>query len=364
MDELPIICEQSSMPKEKVTNSKIKKSNKNGFGSEIGTITNRVTAMYDVLASLDKESEEYKVLMDRIICGQAYQQEEIDKIKGIKAKTMPKEWYNYRYNKINIDYETGEILDDEETVKEKERNIKIMVNKKPYFFIYNYDNLKSKYNTFLKEVENNCLIRFGKTFNELQNNCETEEEKQFLQSSFYKSPVFDNACTMNRICWKIEDEFKDIKLKVRQDDKKFNFKIYKSSKRYDKEHYKDIEKLYREYNRAKKENVSSMISNMNNGLEGTDTVDIANSKQVLIDNFKNKASEICVNSEELCNIVLDLCYKNKNNRQFAWDISGEQIIINLLNKNDKKIKYPVQDENGNIEWDGKRFSITEMEVCE
>ena len=78
----------------------LQKSNKNGFGSEIGTITNRVTAMYDVLASLEKDSEEYNILMDRIICGQAYQQEEIDKIKGIQAKTMPKEWYNYKYNKL------------------------------------------------------------------------------------------------------------------------------------------------------------------------------------------------------------------------------------------------------------------------
>ena len=363
IDELPIICEQKSSVKEKVDIVMLQKSNKNGFGSEIGTITNRVTAMYDVLASLEKDSEEYNILMDRIICGQAYQQEEIDKIKGIQAKTMPKEWYNYKYNKLDIDKETGEILDNEEVVCEKERNIKLMVNKKPYFFIYNYDNLKSKYNLFLKEIENNSLIRFGKTFEELKNNCETEEEKQFIKSSKYKSPVFSNPCTMNRICWKIEDEFKDIKFKVKTDDKDFDYNIYKSKKRYNKDIYKEIELLYKKYNRDKREMIKNAKTNMDNNYESKDNYDMSNSKTTLLNNFKIEASKICSNSEELCNIVIDLCYKTKNNRQFAWDISGEQIIINLLNKNDKKFKYPVQDENGNIEWNGKRFKIIEME-CE
>ena len=80
----------------------LKQSNKNGFGNAVGSITNRVTTMFDVLASLKKDSEEYNELMRRIICGQALQQEEIDKIKGIQAKPMPKEWYDYKVNKITL----------------------------------------------------------------------------------------------------------------------------------------------------------------------------------------------------------------------------------------------------------------------
>ena len=77
-----IICEQRSIPKSKVTETLLRKSNKNGFGDAIGTYTNRITAMFDVLASLKKGSVEYNELMDRIIQGQAYQQEMIDKIKA------------------------------------------------------------------------------------------------------------------------------------------------------------------------------------------------------------------------------------------------------------------------------------------
>lgn len=362
-DELPIICEQNNMPKEKITQAKLKKSNKNGFCSEIGSITNRVTAMYDVLAGLEKDSEEYNTLMDRIICGQAYQQEEIDKIKGIQAKVMPKEWYNYKYNKINTD-ENGEIIDSKEVVAEKEKNIKIMVNKKPYFFIYNYDNLRAKYNTFVKEVENNCLIKFGKTLKELKENAETLEEKQFLLSILYKSPVFNNPCTMNKICWKIEEEFKDVKLKVKQDDKNFNYQVYKTNRKYKKDTYEKINKIYKDYNKSKREGVINVNNTMTGGLEGKDNMNIANSKQVFIEYFRTQASEICPNEEELTNIVIDLCYKNKNNRQFAWDLCGEQIIKNLLKNNNNTYTYPIKDNQGEIEWNGEKYSLTKLKMEE
>ena len=56
---LPIVCEQGSCPKVKVTEKLLKKSNKDGFGNDVGTITNRVTAMFDVLASFKQGSSEY-----------------------------------------------------------------------------------------------------------------------------------------------------------------------------------------------------------------------------------------------------------------------------------------------------------------
>ena len=72
-----MVCEQKSTSKEIVTESKLRKANKNGFGNDVGTITNRVTAMFDVLAQFEKETPEYEELMYRIYCGQAYQQESL-----------------------------------------------------------------------------------------------------------------------------------------------------------------------------------------------------------------------------------------------------------------------------------------------
>lgn len=48
------------------------------FGSEIGSITNRSTSMFDVLAQYEEGSPEYEELMYRIKCSIQYQQNSID----------------------------------------------------------------------------------------------------------------------------------------------------------------------------------------------------------------------------------------------------------------------------------------------
>lgn len=355
-----IICEQKSTDKVKITQSLLKKSNKNGFGNPVGTITNRITTMYDVLSTLEKGSKEYNELIKRIICGQALQQESIDKIKGIKAKEMPKEWYNYKENKVKID-ENGEIIDDEETLKKKEFNIKLMVNKKPYFFIYNYDNLRVKYNAFIKGVKNNSLIRFGKPLKDIIDNPITKDEQIFVKSIKYKNPVFEYPSTMNKICWSIEKEFKDIKLKINNDDK-FSVNIYKTKKRYSKDLYNDILELYEQYRRCQKYNLNYKNISMDNTYIGEDSMDYNSNKALFVNTFKTEAEKICPNQEDLCNIVIDIAYSNKNSRQFAWDICGNQIIKNLLSKNNNTFNYPVKDNNGDISWNGEKYSMVKMEV--
>ena len=351
---LPIICEQSSSEKVKVTEGKLAKSNSDGFGNDVGAITNKVTAMFDVLASFEKGSPEYNEVENRILCGQAYQQESIDKIKGIKAKTMPKEWFDYKATKLNIDYETGEILDDEETVKHKEFLQRTMVNKKPYFFIYNYPQLYKEYRSHIKGVQDECLLTFRKSFEELQNQeTFTEEELNFLDRVKKYSPVFKNPCVMNKICWYIEDTFKDVKLKVR-DDSEFDTKLlktrWKPKQKPTKEVYDNIEQLYKEYKQQ-------IIDFNSDKKRHADKEDNTIRLQMFEEQIRTKAIEICPDEEALCNIVIDLCYDKKKDKKFAWVVSREQILTNLFNKSGNCYNYPIEDENGDIEWKGKKYSI-------
>lgn len=345
-----IICEQRSVPKTKVTENRLKKANKNGFGEDIGTITNRITTMYDVLASLEKGSPEYDELMERIICGQAYQQESIDKIKGIEAKKMPKKWYDYRVNKILEN-------DDEKTREEKTKDIMLMVNKKPYFFIYNYPMLMNKYRTFIKNINNNCIFKFGMEIEDLRvKKNKTEEEEMFLTSIKHKSPVFENPCTMNRICWEIEREFKDVKLKVKNNNM-FDYNIYKTNKKYSKKIYDEIKLLFKEYKKQQKQYSETITSYVRKEEK-------VEKRNAFINNFRMKAEIICPNAEDLCNIIVDIVYSGSY-KQFAWEICGEQIIKNLLCKNDNKYTYPILDENGDIKWKGYLFSLREVSaICE
>jgi hypothetical protein len=71
-------CIQYNASKKVVTEADVIKANKDGFGSKIGSITNRITAITSLMANYEPGSIEYETLRYRTQCGQALQQEEID----------------------------------------------------------------------------------------------------------------------------------------------------------------------------------------------------------------------------------------------------------------------------------------------
>ena len=330
-----VLCVQKSVQKKVVTEDDLIRSNKNGFGDDIGSTTNKITAMIDVASSFDKDSNEYKELQYRIICGQNYQQNAIDKMKGILSKSMPREWYDYHSAK---------------TVENKDFNINILADKKPYFFIYNYPYLMKKYKKYIGNANKNCLMRFGLTVDELINKTDkNEQESLFLMYYYRKMPVYLNKSTMNRICWKIEQEFDRYKDKIKNI--QFDHTILMSNGGYYlQSRFNNIKDLYEEYLLITKQHTQT-----NHGKEDKDDKKIK--RYAFIQDFKKRAYEICNNSEELCNIVVDLCYTNNSSKQFAWDICGDTIIDNLLTKSEYVIEYPIANDNGDIEFSGERFSL-------
>ena len=61
--ELPAIeCVQRNTSKVIVTENEVKKTNKNGMGNQVGTITNYVTSMMEVQSHFEKGSKEYLIL--------------------------------------------------------------------------------------------------------------------------------------------------------------------------------------------------------------------------------------------------------------------------------------------------------------
>jgi len=329
-----IFCVQKSAKPIIPTKEDLIQSNKNGFGDEIGVTTNHITAMFDVLAKFEEDSLEYKTVMKRIMCGQNYQQNAIDKIKGIVSKSMPKEWHDYRSN-----------IDDE-------FNKSIVANKKPYFFIYIYPQRKKQYNNFIKQTEATCLMRFGLTIEELialEN--KTEEQEKYLKYYYNRMPVSINKSLMNKICWRVEQEFNNYN--INKCEGIFDYKILMSDTQYSKGRYNAIKKLYQEY--IEKIQQYSQLNNSKRIIQEDKQIH----KQILTDDFKKRAYELCSNSDELCNIVLDICYKNNNSKQFAWDVCGDIFIDNLLRNNNYKYSYPVLDESGDIEFGGNKFSMIE-----
>ena len=48
----------------------------------------------------------------------------------------------------------------------------------------------------------------------------------------------------------------------------------------------------------------------------------------------------CNNEKALTNILLELCYNSGGSKYVVWDLCGEQILKNLLEKNHNKYTFP------------------------
>jgi hypothetical protein len=343
--ELPaIMCIQRKAEKVIVTEEDAIQANINSFGDEIGKTTNRITTMIDLQAKFDVDSAEYKMLDYRIMCGQLYQQNAIDKTKGIIAKPMPKEWYNADVCKIKEG-------DSEEVKKQKAFNFSIVANKKPYFMCYIYPDTMKRYKDYIYNTDCKARMEFRLSIDELINKPnKTKKEKTFLEYYYSRMPVGIEPCLLNRICWKVENEFDEF-LSKHIDYGKFDYSILKSNIIYSKNHYRIIKKLYEDY-MNELSNYHTLVANTRIEHEEATTT-----RMEFKNRFKVACSSACPNEEELCNIILDICYKNNNTKQFAWDVCGETIINNLLHKNDNIINYPVADDNGDIQFGGCKFTM-------
>ena len=342
-----LMCLQDSVPKKPPTEEDYIKSDINGFGDSIGSVTNKATNMISLREKFDPNSEEYKRLTYRISTMMNYQQNAIDRIKGVVAKPVPNEWLNPRMFKI-------EDSDDEAVISDKEINANIAAEIKPWFFIYRYSSLKSELDKYMKSVKSNCKIRFGKSLDDLiSSEDKSEEEKAFVDYYEKYMPVSRAPGTMNRICWRIEDEFQSTDVLPNVE---FDCSILKSNIEYTQEEYDGIKQLYDEYNKSMQLFLKG-IKNNDSSKEERDAFMIK-----LTEDFSISCSIICANIEALTNILIDVCYTSNKNKSFAWDIAGEQIFNNVLKNNGYRIKYPIKDDDGDIEFSGHKFSLYTQQI--
>ena len=342
-----LMCEQESGIKKVPVEEDYIESDINGFGDSIGSTTNKATNMISLREQFEPDSEEYKRLVYRISTMMNYQQNAIDRIKGVVARPVPNEWLNPRMFKIKED-------DDEKTIRDKQINTNIAAEIKPWFFIYRYSQLKVELDKYIKSVKSNCKIRFGKSLDDLYSSEEkTEEERAFIYNYEKYMPVSRAPGTMNRICFRIEDEFKTVDVLPNVE---FDYSILKSDAEYTQDEYEAVKQLYEEYNK----NMQLFLKQKHKNELGDDEVgfDIVQLKDV----FVSECNKVCPNVEVLSNIVIDLCYSSNKNKTFAWDIAGEQIFNNVLKNNGYIIQYPIKDANGDIEFCGNKFSLHTQKV--
>ena len=347
--QLPaLMCAQRKAEKRISTEEDFIRSNIGSFGNEIGQTTNWITGMYEIQAGYDSGSEEYKILDYRIRCGQLYQQNSIDKAKGIECKPMPRYWHDR--------HATNKLEDD------RQRDIcrDIVADKKPYFMRYIYPALMKQYNTYIKNTTRNSLREFQLTVTELKRmryDELSERQKEFLRYYDYRMPVGVGDCVMNKICRRFEREF-DGYIGKSSSKTMFDYNILRSDAEYTQRQFNAIKRLYDDYNKR----LSSYAI-----FADYERVDDCDSNATLLamnEEFRKECDKICPDKNVLCNIVLDICYTKSATKRFAWNLCGAEIIHNLLKKNNFEISYPVLDGDGDFEYCGERFSINTSKIEE
>lgn len=330
-------CKQHNAAKIIVTEEDVVKSNKQGFGSDIGSITNRITAMTSLLSNYDPTSVEYKTLKYRTQCGQSLQQSSIDKAKGIIPTPMPKEWYVRSANIINGN-------ETEEEIEQKQLNQKICAFKKPYFFGYNYPSLKAEYDRQIKEINSKLKSMYQKDLDEMLADENLSDEQQEVLDSYVRKICLDlSPSTMNRICWAVEKYFANYQ---EQPFEEFDYSVYKSGVEYDMSRFYLVRDCCDRYLKNKAN--SEKTSNHNHTNNAADRVQ-------LLDNFRSECESVCSNKRELCEILLDLCYVHKFNKSLVWELCGNVIIENMLSKYGYTMTYPEKSENGGYWCCGDQF---------
>ena len=340
-----IVCVQKKAEKCVITEEKLQMANKNSFGDEIGAITNRITAMYDIMTRFDRGSPQYEELEYRIKCGQLFQQDAIDRAKGIVSKPMPKMWYDIH----SLVADEG---DDALTAKQKEYNKQIVADKKPYFMIYVYPQLKREVRKFVKAAKASCASQYNITLDELLEKTDrTEEQEEFVKWYYKIYPVSDEKGVMNRLCHYVEKEFEGYVFSVKNKSN-FNRSLLESENLCKKYIGKDssdrIKELFSLY-KAFMQSVSIIVHK-----ERVSQIELTNKKDLLDEWFKRECDKACVSGKLQCDTLLKLCYSNENSKRFVWKMCGEQITKNLLNKKGSYV-YFVRDDNGDTEYGGVKY---------
>jgi hypothetical protein len=183
----------------------------------------------------------------------------------------------------------------------------------------------------------------------------TSQEEQFISWAEKKNPLDMSPSVVNKICWAIEDEFDSMNFSNRD---KFDCSMIKSGVNYSKSQYCTIESLHKWY----KKQMSELTKKHKSEYYHED-VDNLDSKEQIVNYFKEQCELTCPNKYELCDILIDMCYKGRSDKEIVWLICGETIVENLLKNNNYNLYYPSKVKyNEEFECCGAKFVMKKLKA--
>ncbi|MGK4040928.1 hypothetical protein AB0Y20_01405 [Heyndrickxia oleronia] len=350
-----ITYDKVSAPSQSLSNTNVLKTDLRSFDSKVGSITNYSTTFISMLANFKKDSDEYKILLDRIKLLRRYIGDSIDQAKGIKMKPFPSEW-----KKRDYIYED----DTDEEKQEKYKHNNLVANRKPYFMIYVYDKLRNEYREYKKKCERTCKEKFGCTLDQLLKKKNKSKQEMYYVSDYYRRmPVIKNHSVMNTLCGIIEGvDFKYKRPKNNENVQEMFDVLFDTNIPIDNDKLIKLEKLYDKF---KKKRHFKHKTNILKYIDFEQEQD--NEYEQMINEFyegiRNEANIICSNQKELANHLVYLLYKvyPNDSKEFAWSIASDGILEILEVKSDLNVQLPMKDKNGE-DYLGHKYSLRSVVI--
>jgi hypothetical protein len=187
--------------------------------------------------------------------------------------------------------------------------------------IYVYDETKREYKKYIKESNEKCRTIYNCSIDDLYKNKNflNQEQRDFLFWYEFKMPVGIGSCSMNQICKYVENQLDGYKSQLHKNST-FDYNNLKVKRRCTEEHRQSLRALEQEYCECVREYKTQKHFDK----EGS-----GKDRFSLYKRFNQQAKELCPDDDERLNIILDITYGYKGNKQFCWDTIGDLICKRL-----------------------------------
>ena len=348
-DLLPLKCAGINGKKVACTEKELIASAKLCVGNSIpniGAEINKASSMFCKMNEYEENTPQRLEMERRLIQAVKITQSVIDARKSSKCFKYPKEWLSSK---------AVEALEDGEY---KDLCRELIADKKPFFMLHRYDKEKKEYMDKFEQFNTKALINFGKTLDEVLNSDNRTEREQLLVDLFMQQiPFYYDNTTMFRVATIAEEMLKEVKYSVKVEDTR---DLLKCDVTPTKEQMKAIKELFMDM-------CSEMSAIHQQDMSCLSLDERREARLNIVQEIKDKYYYImldsCNGDRDIClNCLIDVIYSSNKSATMLWEYFSDIIVENLLKRNDYKINTMIEDENGDIEYLGKHYSMQTVRV--
>lgn len=346
---LPIVYESQKAEKVVVDSRDDRKQVEgqlNGYNSKVGFATNISSSLYTLLEEFPKGSKEYDTLAKRLKVGRVIQGEIIDGVKGLKVPPFRNHWTKYK--RITED------MTPDEAQKWKFNN-SVLCEIRPSFFRFLYPHYMSKYNKELKKYNITSHLQFAKSFDEIvKAKTRTSEQEKMVADYKWYSYFLDNNSVVNKISRYMRANLGLVGKYSNKSSQDFEYGILQkpdfplnlyglTKMKFYLEEYKSFKRGLRHDLSNSYENIDSFISYLR----------------------KECSSSVSSNEAELASYAVEVTYGEGSAMvEFVWKMFPNGVLQNIIENSSKPIKFPVQDDKGDITYLWNTYSLKEFSLEE